>query len=208
MAETWRTCSSCKKAIPLAGRYYLCSVSTCQRKRTGLVFCSVSCWDAHLPFSRHREAWAIEATAPAQPDSGSTDAGRQGRSRQDPRTPSSADTRADTGVGVRLRAQSIPYDRHQVAQAATAFTPQRNRDEKMSDTTEKDVLVVVSKLKKFIKAESGLNTSDSVAAALSDVIRTVSTEAIESARKSGRKTVMDRDVIDAMQRLTRPSGLL
>ncbi len=60
----WGRCSTCKKGIPFAAKYFLCSVSTCKHPRTGLRFCSVDCWDAHLPLARHREAWAEEAVAP------------------------------------------------------------------------------------------------------------------------------------------------
>lgn len=58
---------------------------------------------------------------------------------------------------------------------------------------EKEVLVVVSKLKQYIRSTSGMNTAGSVAPALSDVIRNLCDQAIERARKDGRKTVMDRD---------------
>jgi hypothetical protein len=60
----WRECSTCKKGIRHGQAYYVCNVSTCNRKRTGYVFCSVDCWDAHLPLVNHREAWAVEETAP------------------------------------------------------------------------------------------------------------------------------------------------
>jgi len=30
------------------------------------VFCSVSCWDAHVPTLRHKESWAIEQKAPSE----------------------------------------------------------------------------------------------------------------------------------------------
>jgi len=56
----------CKKNIAYKAKYYICNVSTCNRKRTGLSFCTVSCWDAHLPEVRHREAWAEERTAPTK----------------------------------------------------------------------------------------------------------------------------------------------
>ena len=62
-----------------------------------------------------------------------------------------------------------------------------------SADSEKDVLVVVSKLKNYIRAEAGMNTSGNVAATLSDVIRRLCDEAIERAKQDGRKTVMDRD---------------
>ena len=60
----WRKCSSCKKPIPFKALYWVCNVSTCNRKRTGLAFCSVSCWDAHVPMMNHRESWAEERRAP------------------------------------------------------------------------------------------------------------------------------------------------
>jgi histone H3/H4 len=59
--------------------------------------------------------------------------------------------------------------------------------------SEKEVLVVVSKLKKYIRSVSGMNTAGNVAPALSDVIRNLCNQAIEKARSDGRKTVMDRD---------------
>lgn len=59
--------------------------------------------------------------------------------------------------------------------------------------SDKDVLVVVSKLKNHIRSVSGMNTSANVAPALSDIIRRLCGEAIEKARSDGRKTVMDRD---------------
>lgn len=62
--KVWRECSTCKKPIRSGQKYWVCSVSTCNRKRSSYVFCSVDCWDAHLPFANHREAWAVEETAP------------------------------------------------------------------------------------------------------------------------------------------------
>ena len=56
-----------------------------------------------------------------------------------------------------------------------------------------EVLVVVSKLKSYIKARSGMNTSDGVIPVLSDEIRKLCDRAIQNASRDGRKTVMDRD---------------
>lgn len=56
-----------------------------------------------------------------------------------------------------------------------------------------DVLVVVSKVKTFIKTNSGFNTSGSVAAVLSKIVEKECMKAIENAKAEGRKTVMDRD---------------
>jgi hypothetical protein len=68
--EFWRKCNSCKKPIGYGAVFYVCNVSTCNRKRTGLVFCGVSCWDAHVPMMNHRESWAVEMKAPkkGEPD--------------------------------------------------------------------------------------------------------------------------------------------
>ena len=63
-SNTWRKCSSCKKPIAYGARHYVCSVSTCNGQRTGYVFCSVSCFEIHLPGARHKDAAAIEAKAP------------------------------------------------------------------------------------------------------------------------------------------------
>jgi hypothetical protein len=58
---------------------------------------------------------------------------------------------------------------------------------------EKEVLVVISKVKNYIRAKAGMNSAGSVAEALSDHVRRLCDDAIENARKDGRKTVMDRD---------------
>ena len=58
---------------------------------------------------------------------------------------------------------------------------------------DQEVLVVVSKLKAYIKEKSGMNTSGGAASTLSDAVRRLCDQAIERARADGRKTVMDRD---------------
>ena len=60
----WKKCSSCKKGISFEAKYFVCSVSTCNSKRTGYSFCSVGCFDQHIPGARHKSAGAIEETAP------------------------------------------------------------------------------------------------------------------------------------------------
>ena len=67
-ATQWRRCSACKNTIGLGSKYWVCNVSTCNRKRTALVFCSVTCWEVHLPGANHRESWAEERMAPVRPD--------------------------------------------------------------------------------------------------------------------------------------------
>lgn len=62
----WKKCSVCKKPIDFQSRYFVCSVSTCNGERTGYVFCSIACFDAHVPGARHRDAGAFERTSPPQ----------------------------------------------------------------------------------------------------------------------------------------------
>lgn len=64
----WRKCSSCKKPIGFKTKYYVCSVSTCNGERTGYVFCSVPCFEVHLPGARHKDAAAIESLSPVNGD--------------------------------------------------------------------------------------------------------------------------------------------
>jgi histone H3/H4 len=59
--------------------------------------------------------------------------------------------------------------------------------------SDQEVLVVISKLKNYIRDASGMNTAGNVAPKLSDMIRSLCDQAIENARKDGRKTIMDRD---------------
>jgi histone H3/H4 len=59
--------------------------------------------------------------------------------------------------------------------------------------SEKETLVVASKVKNYIRSQSEMNTSANVMDALSDKIRSMCDTAIENARKDGRKTVKDRD---------------
>lgn len=57
-----------------------------------------------------------------------------------------------------------------------------------------DLLVVASKIKKYIKEKSQMSTSASTLVALTEIIKSVCDQAIEKAKGDGRKTVMDRDV--------------
>jgi len=56
-----------------------------------------------------------------------------------------------------------------------------------------ETLVVISKLKTYIKSAGDMNTAGNVAPRLSDLVRQMCDQAIERARSDGRKTVMDRD---------------
>ena len=58
---------------------------------------------------------------------------------------------------------------------------------------DRDILIVASKLKKYVKDRHDLNTSANVMDKLSDLVRDLVDEAIIQARQDGRKTLMDRD---------------
>lgn len=62
--DQWKACSNCKKPILFNQVYFICSVSTCNQKRTGWTFCTVECWDTHIPKMNHKECWAIEKKSP------------------------------------------------------------------------------------------------------------------------------------------------
>ena len=56
----------------------------------------------------------------------------------------------------------------------------------------RDILIVASKLKSYVKSKHGMNTAN-VMDALSDIVRFHVDQAVEKAREEGRKTLMDRD---------------
>jgi len=151
MIEVWKKCSSCKENILTGQKYFVCSVSTCQGKVTNYVFCSVACWDAHLPIERHRSdsAGAIERTAPKD-------------------------------------LSAIESARKIVPGGLAAGSKSLGEDE---------VLVVVSKVRKYVADKSGLNTSAEVYDTLTEKIKRLCDRAVEQAKAQGRKTIMSRDFV-------------
>jgi hypothetical protein len=172
-AGQWRRCSACKRAIAFGAAYQVCSVSTCNRERTGLAFCSVECWEVHLPSANHREAWAVERRAPAS----AAAAGASGRA-------SAAAAGADAARATAAREATASGRRVLVRGAGPPPAPEAPQE----------VLIVASRLKDYIRAKAGFNTSDGVLEPLSDIVRRVCDEAIRSASRDGRKTVLERDV--------------
>ena len=53
-------CSMCKQVIPSGQPRYRCSVSACNAGRMKLRFCSVACFERHIPTARHRKAGCVE----------------------------------------------------------------------------------------------------------------------------------------------------
>ena len=61
------------------------------------------------------------------------------------------------------------------------------------DVSTEDILIVASKLKAYVKAKSGLNTSADVMPELSSLVRELCDKAIQNSHRDGRKTLMGRD---------------
>jgi hypothetical protein len=207
MAETWLKCTACKNPIPYNAVHWVCSVSTCNRKGTGYVFCTVSCWDSHVADARHRDAWAVEKRAPTKeawakeladnppppspapkPAPAAAPVVRRvvGEGSQPTAAPRPVAARPGTSPGHAPAPAPAPSTAPAAAPAAPAALQLAN--------AEREILIVVSKLKKYIKDRSGFNTSDNIVDILSDHVRAICDDAIRAAARDERKTVLDRDV--------------
>ena len=60
---------------------------------------------------------------------------------------------------------------------------------------EADILVVTSKVKKYIKEKGEMNTSAETIDMLTKAVERLCAKGIESAKADGRKTVMARDIV-------------
>jgi len=165
----FRACSTCKQGLPYGGRHFVCSVSTCNRRGTAYTFCSVECHAAHVPAFNHRDAWAEERRSPSP---------QEWAAQREAETPRRVPKVAGAPRGPRALASSSPTPEEPVT---------------MNEDVPRDILIVASKLKAYIRARSGMKTSDAVMAHLSDLVRDLCDEAIRTASSDGRKTVMDRD---------------
>ena len=230
MAEFWLRCTECKSEIPYGAKYYQCSVSTCNRSKLRLVFCSIVCWDSHLGEARHREAWAEEARAPTRegwqrevaaqaasapaparaapsPSSAPPMASAAPRPASSPSPVASAAPARPAPVASASPSSAAPTSSSASSAASPGSAPVRRvvgdasqtsaaavEGVRFAEVTDRDILIVVSKMKKYIKDRSGMNCSDSVADMLSDHVRLLCDEAIRAAARDERKTVLDRDV--------------
>jgi len=170
--------------MPFRAIHWVCSVSTCNRSRTRLVFCSVACWDSHVATFNHRDAWAVEAQAPTRQEHERDEADADGLP-----SPSSG----SPAPVVRPQARTV-VSPAAAPSPAPSLTAHAGGPALSNSYAHDDVLVVVSKVKKYIRDRCGMNTSDAVAEALGDHVRSVCDEAIRAAARDGRKTVLDRDV--------------
>jgi hypothetical protein len=257
MAETWLLCSACRTDIPYGSKYFQCSVSTCNRARMRLVFCSVVCWDSHVATLRHRDAWAEDKIAPTrvawerelnsqppEPSRLSPGAPRPGTpapsthrpfspgapapssapalshtrpfspgapapssapapSTIRPYSPGAPPPQSTRPFSPSTPAQGVPVHgapapqpaRRIIGDPAPAPVPASSSGAvHLNDIVDRDMMIVVSKLKKYIKDRSGMNCSDAVAEVLSDHVRILCDDSIRAAGREERKTVLDRDV--------------
>jgi hypothetical protein len=182
---SWLRCSACKRDIGFGAAHWVCSVSTCNRSNTNYKFCSVACWDSHVATLRHRDAWAVEARAPSQ--------SQWERERADEPAPPPP-PKPQPAVPMARPSAAPDAPRRVVATPAPAAAATPAASQLNLQPADRDVLIVVSKMKKYIKDRSGFNCSDAVAEALSDHVRAICDDAIRAAGQDERKTVLDRDV--------------
>ena len=164
--DIWKKCNTCKKDIPLRAKYYRCSVSTCRSKTTGFVFCSVSCWDAHIGFYNHRSAFAEEETAPAALE-------------MIPAAP------APSQPATVSKEEAVTEENKKTIVFRTPTA---------ADKVETETLVVVSKVKQLVRERAEFNSSQCFIDALTRKVVEEALKGIERAKAAGRKTVMGRDL--------------
>lgn len=131
---------------------------------------------------RHREAWAETVHAPSRQEWESARAEEQ------------ASRLGTERAELEATATPTKLEERIVNEAVGEKASESGTSTSSGNEAPHDVLVVVSKLKAYIKAKSGMNTSDGIIEVLSDHLRRIADQAIESAKSDGRKTVLDRDI--------------
>jgi histone H3/H4 len=239
--SSFRRCSTCKDPIGFETKYYKCSVSTCNRKRMTLVFCSLSCWEAHQADARHRDAGAEEARSPSAAAWAKELAEEQAKSAaktddakvemkkvvgaasldilvvasklKDYIMARAAMSTSDRAMGVLSDHLRKLCDQAIEAAARDGRRTLMDRDvlplvtrgmeslatgSREADDRPDEVLVVVAKLKGYVKARANMSTSDGVIPVLSAHLRRLARQAIRHAGGDDRKTVLDRDFAAAI----------
>jgi hypothetical protein len=157
------------------------------------VFCSVPCWDSHVATLRHRDAWAEDKIAPSKAAWERELADQPAEPPRPPTAPRPAEPAPAPAARVapsNAPAPAPPAPPRRVV----GEPPPAPAGIALQDVADRDILIVVSKLKKYIKDRSGMNCSDAVAEVLSDHVRALADEAIRATGRDERKTVLDRDV--------------
>ena len=125
----------------------------------------MECWDRHIPVERHRSD-NISAIVKRAPNRPDVDIKQAPKTEPKRRVVVTAQNSAPKPTGMGSAATSV----------------------------DGEVLVVASKIKKYISEVSGMNTSASTLDELTERLKEICRHSIENARKAERKTVMDRDV--------------
>jgi histone H3/H4 len=164
-----------------------------------------------LPGARHKDAAAVEAHAPTyeqwKAELGDDAVAPRAAVATGASASPSSGASSSSATLTATAARTPPTPEQQAAAVAAARSPQRviarpagaaggalgGAKPTYKDSLESEILVVVSKMKNYVKERADMSTSDSVATVLSDKIRRLCDRAIENARADGRKTVMDRD---------------
>lgn len=155
------------------------------------MFCTVSCWDSHVAMLRHRDAWAVEAKAPT----------KEAWERELAENPPEAAPAPVAAPAAPRRVVGAPTPAPASAPApAPTAAPAPSSDGLALQQAEREMLIVISKMKKYIKERSGMNCSDAVAEMLSEHVRALCDDSIRAAARDERKTVLDRDVPRAPRR--------
>jgi histone H3/H4 len=159
----------------------------------------VPCWDSHVATLRHRDAWAEDKIAPSkaawereladQPPEPT----RAAAPRPTPPAPAPAPRPAPAAAPA-APASGPPAPPRRIVGEPPPASAAAPTGVALQDVADRDILIVVSKLKKYIKDRSGMNCSDAVAEVLSDHVRAIADESIRAAGRDERKTVLDRDV--------------
>ena len=139
-----------------------------------------------MPMANHRESWALENRSPkvleAEYESAPVTVGGGTSSVSRPKKAITEREKFIAGMG---------NDENSNEQNDNINEETRS----MTEGNEKEVLIVASKLKNYIRAKSGMNTSAAVTDILSEKVRELCDQAVEAAKRDGRKTVMDRDFL-------------
>jgi hypothetical protein len=131
--------------------------------------------------ANHRQSWAIEETAPA---SGTyvDDTNRE--------TARASRTSVSRSAPSRPPRRTVP--KTQPVQPVQPRAPAQPSEQ--DDYIEKAILIVVSRMKDYIRFKSDFNTSERAAGPLSAIVRKACDEAIEAAGRDERTTVLERDI--------------
>lgn len=141
-----------------------------------------------MPGARHRDAAAIEMKSPTF-EQWKTELEADGANSSGAGSSAAGTTNAPSSPGASAQGAERTPQRVIVKSPLGSSSPKPPP----KDALESEILIVVSKLKNYVRERSEMNTSDSVANVLSDRVRRLCDRAIEKARADGRKTVMDRD---------------